>query len=83
MKCNRCGSEWTVSNTVHTVSNCPFCGEALNKDTKPDNIAETMKEIISNYRKLVEQMNIWRIEEYSSKMNRGDYIMDTLQMEVF
>ncbi|MBQ8231142.1 MAG: hypothetical protein IJZ34_04345 [Lachnospiraceae bacterium] len=41
------------------------------------------KEIISNYRKLVEQMDIWRIEEYSSKMYRGDYIMDTLQMEVF
>lgn len=41
------------------------------------------KEIILNYRRLAEDLDVWKIMEYSSKMYRGDYIMDTLQMEVF
>lgn len=41
------------------------------------------KEIISNYRRIVEDLNIDIIEEYASVMYKGDYIMNTLQLEVF
>lgn len=41
------------------------------------------KEIVLSYRRLVDELNVSQIEEYTSRMYRGEYIMETLQMEVF
>ena len=41
------------------------------------------KEIVLNYRKMVEELDVAQIEKCASVMYRGDYIMETIQMEVF
>jgi TPR repeat protein len=32
MKCNKCGAEWTLSNSTNQLTDCPFCGEELAKE---------------------------------------------------
>lgn len=41
------------------------------------------KEIVLNYRRLTEELDVSKIEEYTSFIYRGEYIMEALQMEVF
>lgn len=41
------------------------------------------KELILSYRNLVDKLDVNQIEEYAANMYRGEYIMETLQMEVF
>ena len=41
------------------------------------------KEIISNYRRLTEELDVSQIEEYASSMYRGEHILETILLEVF
>lgn len=41
------------------------------------------KEIISSYRKMIDDLDVSLIEDYACAMYRGDFIMETIQMEVF
>ncbi|MCD7893431.1 MAG: hypothetical protein LUG60_06975 [Erysipelotrichaceae bacterium] len=40
------------------------------------------KEIISNYRKIIDKLNIWLIIEYSELLPKKNMVYETLQMEV-
>lgn len=40
------------------------------------------KEIINNYRTQIYKMNMQKVEEYASKFNNEDHILETIQMEV-
>ena len=41
------------------------------------------KEIISNYRKLVYQLDVEAVQEYAEKLPKAKKVMEALQMEVF
>ena len=41
------------------------------------------KEIISNYRKIVYQLDIEAVQEYAEKLPKAKMVMEALQMEVF
>ena len=41
------------------------------------------KEIILNYRQIVNELQIWKIEEYLENYSLSDHIFDILQKEVF
>ena len=47
MKCNSCGSEWTVGTGASTTNKCPFCGAAM-KNTASTDISynEAFKKIV-------------------------------------
>ena len=40
------------------------------------------KEIIGNYRKIVEELDFFSIEEYAEKLKHGPKIMEAIQLEV-
>ena len=40
------------------------------------------KEIINNYRLIINELNMKKIEEYASNFNIQDYILNTIEMEV-
>lgn len=41
------------------------------------------KEIICNYRKLIDELDVYKIQEYSSSYSYSDKIMSMIQDEVF
>jgi predicted transcriptional regulator of viral defense system len=41
------------------------------------------KEIIASYRKIIEKLDVFSIEEYSSSFDKEEYIFRTIQEEVF
>ncbi len=48
MRCNNCGSEWTVgSNFSFSESKCPFCGKALSPEKK---LFETVEDVLVEIR---------------------------------
>ena len=52
MKCNHCGSQWSVTAEVMAkMTNCPFCGELLQTEEKQNltTLEGTLRFIISRY----------------------------------
>ena len=52
MKCNNCGSEWSVNTKYSQISSCPFCGASLIKietSSKETTMMETMKLIFQQF----------------------------------
>ena len=52
MKCNNCGSEWSVNTKYSQISSCPFCGVPLTRAenfSKEATISETMKLIFQQF----------------------------------
>lgn len=41
------------------------------------------KELISSYRRIIDDLDISQVEEYAFSIYRGEYILNTIQMEVF
>ena len=51
MKCNHCGSEWTVNPTIsNSIKSCPFCGETLLSDKeRPCTTESVLAKIYKQY----------------------------------
>lgn len=50
MKCNYCGSEWTVNPGLSmSITNCPFCGKSLTPEKKK---LETVEDVLVEINKL-------------------------------